>query len=167
MSRAPKDLRSARAGARCAGQRGMALVEAAIALPLLLLLLIPVGEITRLFVQYSTLAHHTRSAVRHVAERAINDTTGKPVITPGLTAAARNIIVYGTPGGGGEPLFPGLSIDQVSPPVITAEGNVRLSVTHPYRSLLQLGGRLPGLGFAADLTLKDMPLTVTYTMRPL
>jgi hypothetical protein len=44
---------------------------------------------------------------------------------------------------------------------------VQLSVTHPYRSLLQLGGRLPGLGFAADLTLEDLPMTVAYTMRPL
>jgi hypothetical protein len=33
--------------------------------------------------------------------------------------------------------------------------------------MLQLGGRLPGLGFAADLTLEDLPMTVTYTMRPL
>ena len=92
-------------------QRGMALVEAAIALPLVLLVLIPVGEITRLFVQYSTLAHHTRSAVRYVAERAISDTTGKPVITPALTTAAQNIVVYGAPMGGGEPVIDGLIAD--------------------------------------------------------
>jgi Flp pilus assembly protein TadG len=148
-------------------QRGMALVEAAIALPLVLLVLIPVGEITRLFVQYSTLAHHTRSAVRYVAERAISDTTVKPVITSALSTAAQNIVVYGAPMGGGEPVIDGLTIAEVSPPVITAGGNVQLSVTHPYRSLLQLGGRLPGLGFAADLTLEDLPMTVAYTMRPL
>lgn len=154
---------------RCTGRtpRGMALVEAAIALPLVLLLLIPVGEITRVFVQYSVLAHHTRSAVRYVAERAISNTTGKPVITPALAAAAQNIVVYGTPAGGSDPVIPGLSIAEVSPPVITAGGDVLLSVTHPYQSMLQLGGRLPGLGFAADLTLEDLPMTVTYTMRPL
>ena len=148
-------------------QRGMALVEAAIALPLVLLLLIPVGEITRVFVQYSILAHHTRSAVRYVAERAISDTTGKPVITPALITAAQNIVVYGAPAGGGEPVIPGLDIAEVSPPVITADGDVLLNVTHTYQSLLQLGGSLPGFGFAADLTLEDLPMTVAYTMRPL
>lgn len=148
-------------------QRGLALVEAAIALPLLLLVLIPVGEVVRAFVQYNILAHQTRSAVRHVAERAINDTTGVPDIDADLVAEARNIVVYGSPVAGAAPLLPGLTIAEVSPPVITAGGDVYMTVTHPYRSLLPLGGRLPGLGYAADLTLADLPLTVSYTMRPL
>ena len=73
-------------------QRGLALTEAAIALPILLLVLVPVGEVVRAFVQYSILAHHTRSAVRYVAERAINDTTGVPAISAELAAAAADKI---------------------------------------------------------------------------
>jgi hypothetical protein len=148
-------------------QRGLALTEAAIALPILLLVLVPVGEVVRAFVQYSILAHHTRSAVRYVAERAINDTTGVPVISAELAAAAQNIVVYGSPVAGGAPVLPGLTVAEVSPPVITAGGDVYLSVTHPYDSALALGGRLPAFGYAADLTLADLPLTVSYTMRPL
>ena len=148
-------------------QRGLALAEAAVALPVVLIVLVPVGELTRLFVQYSTLSHHTRSAVRYVAERAISNTTGKPVITPALVAAAQNLIVYGDIAGGSTPVIPGLTVAEVSPPVITTAGDVQVGVTHPYQSLLQLGGRLPMLGFAGDLSLDDLPMTVTYTMRPL
>jgi hypothetical protein len=58
------------------GQRGLALVEAAIVLPLLLLLLLPVVEFGRAFIQYSTLAHHGRRAypisVRHLCFRRSN-----------------------------------------------------------------------------------------------
>lgn len=148
-------------------QHGMALVEAAIALPLLLLVLIPVGEVVRAFVQYSILAHHTRSAVRYTAERAIDDTTGVPEIGAELAAAARNIVVYGSPVAGGPTVLPGLTLAQVSPPVITAGGDVFITVTHPYQSMLPLGGRLPAFGYAADLTLANLPLTVSYSMRPL
>jgi hypothetical protein len=151
----------------CRRQRGLALVEAAIALPLLLLVLIPVGEVVRAFVQYSILAHHTRSAVRYVAERAINDTTGVPEIDAALSAAAQNIVVYGSPVAGGSTVLPGLTLAEVSPPVITAGGDVYMVVTHPYDSVLPLGGRLPALGYGLDLTLADLPLSVSYTMRPM
>jgi hypothetical protein len=148
-------------------QRGLALAEAAIALPLLLLVLIPVGEVVRAFVQYSILAHQTRSAVRYVAERAINDTTGVPEIDAALSAAAQNIVVYGSPVAGSSTVLPGLTLAEVSPPVITAGGDVFMSVTHPYESALPLGGRLPAFGYGLDLTLADIPLTVSYTMRPM
>jgi Flp pilus assembly protein TadG len=148
-------------------QRGLALVEAAIAIPIVLLLLIPVAEIVRAFVQLSTLSHQTRSAVRYLAENAVSDTTGVPVLTADLIAKARNLVVYGSPDGGTTPAFPGLTTSEVMTPVITSEGNISLTVTHPYQSLLQLGGRLPGFGYGADMTLKNLPLTVTYSMRPL
>lgn len=148
-------------------QRGLALIEAVVALPVVLLVLIPVGEVVRAFVQYSILAHHTRSAVRYVAERAVNDTTGVPDINAALAAAAQNVVVYGSPVVNGTPVLPGLTISEVSPPVITTSGDVFLTVTHPYKSALSLGGRLPAFGFGADLTLADRPLTVSYTMRPL
>lgn len=148
---------------RAARQRGLALVEATIAIPILVLLLIPVGEIVRAFVQYSTLSHSARNAVRYVAEHAISDTTGVPVITAELTAAARNLVVYGAPIALTSPMIPGLTVSEVSVPVIRADGNVEISVIHPYQSLLPLGGVLPLLG----LSLKDIPLTVTYSQRPL
>lgn len=148
-------------------QRGLALVEATIALPIVLLLLIPVGEVVRAFVQYNILAHHMRSAVRYTAERAIDDTTGVPAISAALAAAARNIAVYGSPVANGSPVLPGLTLAEVSPPVITAGGDVFMTATHRYKSALSLGGRLPAFGFGDDLTLADRPLTVSYTMRPL
>lgn len=148
-------------------QQGLALVETAIALPILILLMIPVGELVRAFVQYSLMAHHTRSALRYVAERAVIDTTGLPVISADLTLAAKNIVVYGGPVATATPAFPGLSVLEVSAPVVTADGNIFLTVTHPYQSLLPFGGRIPGLKYGADIMINNLPLTVSYTMRPL
>lgn len=148
-------------------QRGLALTEAAIALPLTLLVMIPVGEVVRAFYQYSVLAHQTRSAVRYVAERAIDDTTGVPIISAQLAAAAQNIVVYGSPVANGTAVLPGLTVSQVTPPVITTGGDVFITVTYRYQSMLPLGGRLPAFGFGSDITMADLPLTVSYTMRPL
>lgn len=148
-------------------QRGLALTEAAIALPLALLVMIPVGEVVRAFYQYSVLSHQTRSAVRYVAERAIDDTTGVPIISAQLAAAAQNIVVYGSPVANGTAVLPGLTVSQVTPPVITTGGDVFITVTYRYQSMLPLGGRLPAFGFGTDISMADLPLTVAYTMRPL
>lgn len=148
-------------------QRGLALVEAAIAIPLVLVLLIPMAEIVRAFVQLSTLSHNTRSAVRYLAEYAITDTTGVPVISSELTATAKNLVVYGSPVTGSAPAFPGLTVEEVLTPVVTAEGNISLTVTHPYQSMLPLGGSIPFFGYGTTISLYHIPLTVTYTMRPL
>lgn len=148
-------------------QQGLALVETAIALPILILLMIPVGELVRAFFQYSLMAHHTRSALRYVAEHAVIDTTGLPVISADLTLAAKNIVVYGSKVSTSTPVFPGLSVLEVSAPIVTADGNILLTVTHPYQSLLPFGGRIPGLKSGADIMINNLPLTVSYTMRPL
>ena len=77
-------------------QRGLAIVEAALSLPVLTLLLLPVVEIGRAFVQYSELSHRVRAATRHVAEHALDGTTGVPVIDAALRAEAINLVVYGS-----------------------------------------------------------------------
>ena len=64
-------------------------------------------------------------------------------------------------------MLPGLTIAEVSAPMVTTGGDIFLTVTHEYQSLLPLGGRLPALGYGADLTMRKKPLTVSYTMRPL
>lgn len=99
--------------ARSRKARGLALVETALALPLLLLLLVATVEVGRAFVQYSVLAHHVHAAARYLAERALDGTTGVPNIDrvdPDAQAAgevttirelARRLLVFGTPCAGG------------------------------------------------------------------
>jgi len=144
-------------------QRGLAIVEAAPSLPVLTLLLLPVVEIGRAFVQYSELSHRVRAATRHVAEHALDGTTGVPVIDAALRAEAINLVVYGSSVANGTTTIPGLSTAEVDV-TLRADGQVRVSVSHPYQSLV--GGILPGVGFGPNVS-TAITMLADATMRPL
>src|SRR5690606_5362274 len=78
-------------------QRGLAMVELAIALPLLLLLLLAIGEVGRLLFQYNSLLQASRDASRFVAGQAWNRTLGRIELTAELQQQARALAVYGVP----------------------------------------------------------------------
>ena len=65
-------------------ERGVATIEAAIAIPLLLLLTFATVEIGRAFVQYAVLANSVRNAARHLASKALLGTTQTIFISTGL-----------------------------------------------------------------------------------
>jgi Flp pilus assembly protein TadG len=144
-------------------QQGLAIVEATLALPVLLLVMMPIVEIGRAFVQYAELSHRVRAATRHVAELALSGTTGVPVITAELATAATNLVVYGSTAANGGVTIPGLSSDEVVV-TLTTDNQVNVSVTHPYQSLV--AGLLPGLGFGSDIV-TSITMTMTSTQRPL
>lgn len=86
--------------------RGVALVEFALILPLLLLLSFLTFEFGRAIHYYNTLAKAAREASRYISTQA-----------PGtFTAETRNIIIYGNPAGTGSPRLPGLSLANVPVP---------------------------------------------------
>lgn len=87
-------------------QRGAAIVELAMILPVLLLLSFITTEIGRAVYQYNTITKSVRDAVRYLS-----------VQTPGTgLIEARNLVVYGNTAGTGEPLAPGLELSQVPDP---------------------------------------------------
>lgn len=95
-------------------QRGTAIVEFALILPLLLVLTFTVTELGRAFYQYNVLAKSVREAARYLSAR-----------TPGASAEiakAKNIIVYGSPNGSGNAVVPGLSLSNVPDPVWGSSG---------------------------------------------
>jgi len=75
------------------GQRGTAIIEFAIALPLLLFLLLATAETGRLLSQYDTLNKAVRDAARYLATNALGGTTGVVSITPQLQTATANLVV--------------------------------------------------------------------------
>lgn len=89
-------------------QSGVALVEFALILPVLLVLTFTVIELGRAVYQYNTITKSVRDGVRYLSMQ-----------TPGTgMAEARNLIVYGKPSAtGGTPLVTGLSTSQVPDPV--------------------------------------------------
>jgi hypothetical protein len=85
-------------------ERGAALAELAILVPILILLVAAVSEFGRFFQQYTTLAKSTRSAARYLSNHSFPDNQ----------AQARNLVVCGKLiCAGGDELVPGISAANV------------------------------------------------------
>src|SRR5438067_4186062 len=93
-------------------QQGVAMVEFALILPMLLILTFTVTELGRAFYQYNVLAKSVREAARYLSVRS-------PGTDLGL---AKNIIVYGKPSGGSSPVLTGLALSNVPDPTYGSSG---------------------------------------------
>ena len=80
-------------------QTGVAMIELAIVLPLLLAICFAITEFGRAIYTYNTIAKSARDAARYLSTQA----SGSGYST------ARNLVVYGNPAGTGTPLVPGLN----------------------------------------------------------
>lgn len=88
-------------------QKGVALIELALILPLLLLLAIVTTEYGRALYHYNAITKSMRDAVRYLS-----------VQTPGTKLVeTRNLVVFGNTTGTGSPLVPGLTVTHVAAPV--------------------------------------------------
>ena len=99
-------------------QRGVALVEFAFVLPLLLVLSLTSAELGRAVYRYNTTAKVVRDAVRYLSAQTPND--------PVATAHARNLIVYGNVAGSGVPLDSALAAANVPAPTWQTAGSAPL-----------------------------------------
>ncbi len=132
LSSRPSNNRAARR------QRGAALLELALVLPLLLLMALVTTEMGRALLYYNTLTKSVRDAVRYLS-----------VQTPGTkTLEARNLMVYGSLTATGTPLVPGLTLAQVPEPVWQQSGSNPLIQTvtvringYTFRSMVGQVGR--------------------------
>lgn len=93
-------------------QLGVALVEFALVLPLLLVMTFIVTEFGRAIYQYHLLTKSVRDAARYLSTQA-----------PGTGGtAARNLVVYGNTTGTGSPLATGLTTSNVQAPIWGSTG---------------------------------------------
>lgn len=91
-------------------QKGVAIVEFALVLPLLLLLTFMTTELGRAIYQYNILTKAARDGARYLSTQ-----------NPGSAAAittARNLMVYGHPTNTDTPLAVGLRLDHVPEPTV-------------------------------------------------
>lgn len=86
-------------------QRGVAMVELAIVLPLLLAICFGITEFGRAIYTYNTLAKSARDAARYLSTQAAADTAA--------WTTAKNLVRYGNPAGTGSLLLPGLQDSMV------------------------------------------------------
>jgi hypothetical protein len=121
-------------------QRGLAAMEFAIALPLIILIALAVTELGRGLYQYNTLTKAVRDGARHLSNVAVGP-LGIVDITPHI-GATQNIVVYGDIDGGTS-VLPGL-----------APGDVTVSA---------VAVPLPGGGISPN----HVQVSATYTFTPL
>jgi hypothetical protein len=142
-------------------QRGLALVETAICLPLLLFLLLAAGEVTNAFLQHNTLTKAVRDGARYAAGVANHGSIF------GLTANeltdTKNLVVYGNSTGAGTPVLPNLTVSAVT---ITEVGEQFVDVHATYAYTGILGSVLPSFGFGTDTSL-SFNLEASIRMRAL
>jgi hypothetical protein len=89
-------------------QQGVALIEFALILPLLLLLTFITTEFGRAIYQYDTLAKSVRNAARYLSIQTPNERASMDM--------AKNLVVYGNIEGTGQPLALGLELQHVWDP---------------------------------------------------
>src|SRR3990167_7306564 len=144
-------------------QRGVAMVEFAITLPLLLLLLLAIAEFGRMLYHYNNLLQANRDAVRYLAGEAWNGSLGQVVIDPVLDLRTKNLAVYGvpTPQPGNE-VVPGLTTGEVSVGTVGSD-HVQVSISYVFRPVI--GNGLPAL--IGDAIPLNFPLVATTVMRGL
>ncbi len=115
-------------------ERGMQLVEMAFVMPVLMLVLGGLVELSYYFYTYSTLARATRSGAGYIYSKAIIDTE---------TSKAKNLVVCGefTSCTGVSPLVPGLTAANVSVTLATVGTDKQVTVkiiNYSYQPLFKL-----------------------------
>lgn len=128
-------------------QRGIAMAELTIVLPLMLLMILGVAEIGRALVRYNALSKSVQDGARYAAAYALVGTTASINIDAQLLGEIRNVVVYGNPDGVGTPILTGLAPEQISATDVGG-GQLRVMASYPYQPLI--GARIPNFGFGAS-----------------
>ena len=107
-------------------QRGVATLELALLLPLLLGICFAITELGRAIYTYDTLAKSVRGAARYLTTQSAGNGY----------ATARNVVAYGNPAGSGSPLVMGLDSTNMGSMVvicdaITCPATNKNQGTHP------------------------------------
>lgn len=146
-------------------QRGLAAVETAITLPIMLFMMLAFADFGNAIMQYNELTKANRDGVRHVAGQARHGTTGTVLIDPELETEAVNLVIYGNTSGSGEPIIEGLQSGHVTVEQLD-EDHVRIEVDFPYSSLLGIDA-LPTFGIGDGEISTVITLRSSVTMRVL
>jgi Flp pilus assembly protein TadG len=143
-------------------QRGVAIVEFVLTLPLLMLLLLATAEIGRALFQYNTLTKAVRDSARYVAG-ARAGSTGVFNITNEIRTAGQRLVVYGNAVGAGPTLLPNLAPGDVT---VAASAADYVSVSVVYNFTPMLGSELETFGIGEPIPLA-FPMRAAVVMRVL
>jgi hypothetical protein len=131
-------------------QQGLALVETAICLPLLLFLMLAAGELTNAFLQHNTLTKAVRDGARYAAGVALDHNLKQFEVSPDIVSNTQSLVVYGDTSGSGTPILPNLTLGDVT---VTDVGGEIVEVRAAYAYTGILGSVLPAFGLGSNLSL--------------
>ena len=142
-------------------QRGVAAIEMAITLPVLLLMLIATAELGRAFYQYNTLTKAVHSAARYLSDNALDGSLPLIALTDDKRTAVKNLVVYANTGGGGDPVVAGLDAADVTVTQVDAS-HIEVTVSFGYQPMFT---RIPTFGLSAADVDTALTLNASATMR--
>jgi Flp pilus assembly protein TadG len=142
-------------------QRGLAAVEFALVLPLLLVVLLATAELGRMLSQYDTLNKSVRDGARYLASVALQ--AGVMTVTAAEQTATQNLVVTGNVNGSGTALLPGLVAGNVT---VSGSASGYVTVTASYTYQPMVAASLPMFGLRAPVAV-NIPLNATVVMRAL
>lgn len=140
-------------------QRGIAMVEFTIALPLLLFLLFSGAEVGRLLYQYNTLAKATEDGARYLA-REVRIAQGQGQLAT-ITDNAEKLVRYGSTLDNQDALLPG-NIAVTTSTAGSGPAQISVTASFTYQPMI-FPDSVPGFGLWDDLLLAR-PLSTTIHM---
>ena len=142
-------------------ERGVQLVETALVIPIMLLLFGAVAEFGRYFYEYTTAAKAARVGARFLASKSVNSSTNYEL-------QAKNLVVYGNIGGTGDPVLPGMTINNVDIQYAGVTSGVPDTVTvnivsYQHQSIVNLGALLKNTALSTNVDVKPS-VTMRYLL---
>lgn len=136
-------------------QRGLAVVEFALTMPLVLFLLIATAEVGRALYQYTALTKAVRDGARFLAERSIG-ASGVLNLSAADLILARNLTVFGNINGTGTPVLPGLSIGTVTANRVGTTDFVQVTASYTFDSVFS---PIPTFGYGDPISITTFTAT--------
>jgi Flp pilus assembly protein TadG len=140
-------------------ERGTQLVEAAIVVPIFLILFAATAEFGRYFYEYTTLAKAAQAGARYLSSNPTE---------PIEDTKAQNLVVYGNTAGTGTPILPGLATTQVviekSGPVVSVPETVTIKIVgFQHQPVFNLGALMNNVGLSLNVDVKPS-VTMRYLL---
>lgn len=117
-----------------AGHRGLAIVEFAITMPLVLLLLAATADLGRALYQYTALNKAVQDGARYLSEKGYLVANSIVVDSTDLTLA-KSVTVFGTPTGSTTPVLPGFAVGNVTTSIVAGTQFVRVQAAYQFAPL--------------------------------
>ena len=142
-------------------QRGLAAVEFAIVVPVMLFLMLATAEIGRVFYHYNTLTKAVQTGARY-ASKPLMTTNQLTNIDAAFKQRIKNFVVYGNENGGGATMLAGISAANTNVVISSDVANKTITIEVSYVYNFAVLSDLPFIGYAIPtLTLKSSVVTDT------